>query len=124
MFKRFDKLSKEEVYEKLEIMMEKMIKEFEKKFNVKCWTTTCEDFYYDDGDVSESYYEVEYEVDGLIKSDVLNIGVGGWFSIRLNGNGDCWLVITIDGDSINEDYCLMNWYDNVNGWEEFVWEAM
>jgi len=85
--------------------MNEAIKAFERKFGVRCEWTGYEEM------EPEEFYEAEYWVHDLIKSEVVFIEVGGWFRIDADGTGSCLLGVKFEGQEVNPEKALQSWYD-------------
>ena len=87
-------------------LLDSALEKFKEQYNVELDFTS----YVDEDEYS---YQEEYLIDGLIKSDVINFEVGGWFRVnRENGEISCILSVKIDGDPLENGKYIQGDYDH------------
>jgi len=125
-YKNLDVEELEELPEDFQNLFMKALDKFQSQFEVELFYTR----YANSPKESGGIYGEENWVDGLVKSNVLDIKIGGWFEMDLRSleNGElptiyCTLLLTIEGKNIGDCEAFVGWYDIENKTWNLSWDS-
>ena len=96
-------------------LLDKAIASFEKQFNITAEATS---FRHE----SDEFISEDYNITGLINSEIINIQTGGWFV----SNGEivrCSIAVVFDGVTAHNVKSFHAYYKN-GRWSNLIWEGI